>query len=178
MEAEAIDKFLHGYGSGYGYGDGDGFKIKRFKNQDVLYVDGLPCLIDSVHGDFTRVRILTKKDFTETEGYLARYGSSMAHGKTIREALDDAMEKHLSGIGYEEKKRQLLDLFRTRGKIPVKELYMWHGILTGSCRLGRSHFQEEHGLSDDDLLTLDEFVELTRDSFGGDRIRGLKESGD
>jgi hypothetical protein len=55
----------------------------------------------------------------------------------------------------------------------VKELYDWHGLLTGSCRFGRSEFQKEHHLKDTDELTLEQFVALTQAAFGGAKIKEL-----
>ena len=58
-------------------------------------------------------------------------------------------------------------------RLTVKELYSWHGALTGSCRFGRDEFQKEHNLKDEDTLSLEEFVKLTGDAFGGDKVRSL-----
>ena len=99
-----------------------------------------------------------------------------AHGSTIREAIEDAMEKYygnLDFLDFDEAKEKLLAEFEEKGKLTVKELYQWHGILTGSCRFGRSEFQKQHNLKDDDLLSLEEFVKLTEDAFNGEKIRAL-----
>jgi hypothetical protein len=63
--------------------------------------------------------------------------------------------------------------FSKKEKMSVKELYDWHGLITGSCRFGRSAFQKEHHLKDSDELTLKQFVALTQDAFGGAKIKEL-----
>ena len=50
--------------------------------------------------------------------------------------------------------------------------------LTGSCEMGRREFAKSHGYSmkEDELLTVEEFIELTKDSYGGSVIRKLREA--
>ena len=197
MEAE-IKKFLYGYGNGYGsgngYGNGDGSgngygsgngsgngygsgngsgnKIKMFKGCKVYYVDNIPCVFKSVHSNFASVEIINK-DFSTKKAFLGKFENCIAHGDTIRKAIEDARSKYYQSLDFEELKEKLLAEFKNKGKLTVKELYDWHGILTGSCRFGRSQFQAEHNLKDDDLLSLEEFVKLTGSAFGGDKINAL-----
>ena len=201
MEAE-IKKFLYGNGDGSGYGNGDGngngsgngsgygdgngdgngsgsgsgdgnrYKIKMFKSCKVYYVDNIPCVFKSVHSNFASVEIINK-DFSTTKAFLGKFENCIAHGDTIRKAIEDARSKYYQSLDFEEVKEKLLAEFKNKGKLTVKELYDWHGILTGSCRFGRSQFQQEHNLKDDDLLSLEEFVKLTGSAFGGDKINAL-----
>ena len=48
--------------------------------------------------------------------------------------------------------------------------------LTGSCEMGRREFAKSHGYSmkEDELLTVEEFIELTKNSYGGRVIRKLR----
>ena len=109
------------------------------------------------------------------DAFVGRYETAIAHGETIREAIEAAREKYFSKLDFDGQKERLLAEFAEKKTISVKELYRWHGILTGSCEYGRSLFQSEHGLSDDDELTLNEFVKLTKSSYGGDIIARLVE---
>ena len=53
--------------------------------------------------------------------------------------------------------------------------YDWHNILTGSCRMGRDQFVKEHGLDMDAEYTVEYFIKITRNAYGGDVIRQLEE---
>ena len=54
-----------------------------------------------------------------------------------------------------------------------KDLFYYHHILTGSCKIGRETFISNKGLSLDDKTTIREFVELTQYEYGGNIIRKL-----
>ena len=164
----------YGYGYGYGYGSGDGsgsgIKIKQFKGRKVYYVDNIPCVFKSVHENYASVEVIDVNSLELKKAFIGKFENCFAHGETIRDAIEDARSKYYQSLDFEEVKEKLLADFKEKGKLTVKELYNWHGILTGSCRFGRTQFQTEHNLKDDDLLTLEEFVELTKNAFGGDRI--------
>ena len=166
-----------GDGSGYGYGDGYGSKIviKMLHKNSVFEVDNMSFIPLKVKERFVAGISISKKDFSETRCFLGKYENCVAHGNTIKEAILSAQEKYLSSFDFEQKKEQLLKLFEEKGKLTVKELYFWHGALTGSCKFGRSEFQKEHNLKDDDLLSLSEFIKLTENSFGGEKIKLLKQ---
>ena len=185
MEAEIIEKFLIGYGDGYGDGDGDSYgngygdgsgeniSIQTFKGNKVYTIDDIPCYFVKVHDSYAEVRTIDKNSFEETRAFIGKYNGYFAHGNTIREAIEDAMKKCFSNLDFDEVKNKLLAEFKEKGKLTIRELYQWHGILTGSCRFGRSEFQKSHNLKDDDKLSLEEFVNLTKDAFNGDKIEAL-----
>ena len=178
-----------GYGSGYGYGYGDGngdgygdgdgsgygngTKIKQFKGNKVYYVDNIPCIFKSVHENYASVKVIDVNSLELKKAFIGKFENCFAHGATIRDAIEDARSKYYQSLDFDEVKEKLLVEFKEKGKLTVKELYNWHGILTGSCRFGRTQFQTEHNLKDDDMLTLEEFVDLTKNAFGGDRIMCL-----
>ena len=180
------DGYGYGSGSGYGYGSGsgsgsgsgygDGFSLEKIQGKTVFEIDGMAFIPEHVRINFVAGISVSKKDFSEAKCFLGKYGNCIAHGETIKEAMLSAQEKYFSGIDFEQKKFQLLKLFEKKKKLTVKELFGWHGLLTGSCRFGRSEFQKEHNLKDGDLLSLSEFVRLTENSFGGDKIRQLLQS--
>ena len=60
-----------------------------------------------------------------------------------------------------------------RGKAyPTQYFYDWHHRLTGSCDMGRKQFARDHGVDlEHGMMTLTEFLELTKDAYGGDVIR-------
>ena len=64
---------------------------------------------------------------------------------------------------------------RVKGNI-AKDFYLWHNKLTGSCEMGRQAFVNDHGFDiETDMFTVEEFIELTKNSFGGSVIRQLAE---
>ena len=74
-----------------------------------------------------------------------------------------------------------MDAFKTKfpefdTPYPNRDLFAFHHVLTGSCRMGREQFVSNHGISLDGNTTVREFVRLTRDSYGGSVIRKLPES--
>ena len=113
-------------------------------------------------------------NFTTQNAFLGKFENVIAHGDTIRDAITDAKTKYFSQLDFEKIKEMFLKEFSKKEKMSVKELYDWHGLLTGSCRFGRSEFQKKkHHLKDTDELTLGQFVALTQDAFGGLRIKEL-----
>ena len=108
-----------------------------------------------------------------SECFLAKYRGFIAHGDSVKTALRDAQEKYLSSFDFDELKEKLLEEFKDKGSLTVAELFEWHGLLTGSCTFGRQHFQKEHNLKDTDRLTLTQFVSLTQNDFGGEKIKEL-----
>lgn len=173
----------YGYGSGDGSGSGNGsgsgygdeISLITYRGRKVRYVDGIPCVVDSAHESFAAVRVIDTQDFSARDAFVGKFCGCMAHGETIRDAVSDAREKFMSGLDYGSVRERLLAEFRDKGRLTVRELYAWHGALTGSCRFGRTEFQKRHGLDDGDELTLGEFVALCRDEFGGDKIAMLEQ---
>ncbi len=164
-----------GYGYGYGYGDGDG--ITEFKGKKVYQIDSVPTLIDKVHGSYAVGSILNN-DFTLTPCYIAKAGNSFAHGETLKKAKLDAEAKELERMPIEERIKKFHEAFPDANtKIPARQLYDWHHILTGSCQMGRDQFAHQHDIDiDHDEFTVCEFVSLTCHSYGSDSIKRLAES--
>ena len=173
---ERIRQFLSGsgYGSGYGdgSGDGDGDKLE-FLADSTYEIDGISCRFERIHKEWAKVTVISKADFSESLAFIAKYENCFAHGNTIRKAMQDAMEKYFSKLDSELVKERLIAEFKKKKSLTVAELYKWHGALTGSCCFGRSQFQTEHGLKDEDTLSLEEFVELCGNAYGGEKIKKL-----
>lgn len=167
----------YGYGSGYGYGNGNGYSygngLKIVNGRKVFHVDGIPCQPVEVHNIWAKVKIINTKDFTLKECFLAKYHGAIAHGESIKNALRDAQEKYFSSFDFEDLKKKLLEEFAEKGSLTVAELFKWHGLLTGSCTFGRQQFEKENDLKDSDKLTLKQFVKLTQNAYGGEKIKEL-----
>ena len=143
----------------------------------VYQIDSVATIIDSVCGNFAKGYIL-QKDFNLEPCYIAKAGNSFAHGETMKAAYADAGAKELERIPLEER----IERFRkeypdAEEKIPACQLYDWHHILTGSCKMGRDSFAREHGINvDQDSFTIREFIRLTATSYGSDTIRKVAEA--
>ena len=185
MEAvSAADRFAavssgYGYGSGSGSGSGDGYGygdgILSFCGQRVYQIDNVPTLIDRVHGGVARGRIL-RGDLTTESCYIVKQGSLFAHGKTLRKAMDALRDKLFEDMPEEERIAEFVKAHERGKQYPSADYYDWHHRLTGSCDMGRSKFAKSHGyrLTDDELLTVEEFIKLTENSYGGSVIKKLR----
>ena len=183
----------YGYGSGYGDGSGNGSGchyspdsgygrgysdgILSLCGQRVYQIDDVPTLIDHVHGGVAMGRIL-REDLTTERCYIVKQGSLFAHGETLRAAMEALRDKLLEGMPLEERIEEFVKAHEWGKAYPSADYYGWHHKLTGSCEMGRSEFAAAHGykLTADELLTVEEFIDLTKGSYGGDIIRRLQEA--
>lgn len=164
-----------GPGGGYGYGYDDG--VVSFCGQKVYQIDDVPTLIDHVHGNAAKGRIL-RDDLSTEDCYIAKQGSLFAHGVTLRAAMDSLRDKLFEDMPEEERIAEFVKAHEWGKQYPSADYYDWHHRLTGSCDMGRSEFAKRHGyrLTDDELLTVEEFIKLTENSYGGSVIRKLREA--
>ena len=170
-----------GYGSGDGYGDGCGVgfqqkHIKAFCGKAVHQIDGIPTIIDRVHGNIAQGRIL-RDNLTTQKCYIVRNDRYFAHGDTVREAMEALISKEFDGMTEAERIAAFRREFPETDKpYPNKSLFDWHNRLTGSCLAGRRAFVQDHGLSMDGKTTVREFIRLTEDAYGGSTVRRLKKA--
>jgi hypothetical protein len=164
-----------GDGSGYGSGSGDGSGLKSFDKQNVYYIDNIPTVIERVHGNLAK-GFIVNKDLTTEKCYVAKGNDMFAHGATAKEAADALQAKIIAKMDPDEKIEEFLKSFSPGTKYPAKAFYDWHHILTGSCEFGRNAFVKNHGIDlENGIYTVEEFIELTKNDFGGDIIKQLEE---
>ena len=170
------DGYGDGYGDGSGYGYGSGSGIEVINGKRVYMVDGIQTVITNVHVNLARGFILNN-DLTLTPTYIAKCGDFFAHGETAVDAMRDARRKYEDNLPVDERLRLFMETFPDWDKkIPAKELFDWHHRLTGSCEQGRIAFCEAHGLDwTNGEYSVKEFIELTKDAYGGEIIRRLAE---
>ena len=53
--------------------------------------------------------------------------------------------------------------------------FEWHNKLTGSCEFGRNSFIKNHGINLDDMYSVSEFINITKNDYGSEIIRQLGE---
>lgn len=164
----------NGYGNGYisGEGDGDGYyNIKAFNGNIVDYIDGVPTIITQVRGNIA-CGYTVKDDLTLSPCYIAKAGNSFAHGNTLKEAVADAEAKEMEDMPIEERIKKFVEVFGSMDSGHTgKEFYDWHHILTGSCRMGRDEFCKAHDVDLTKKYTVRYFLEITKESYGGDIIK-------
>ena len=158
-----------GDGSGYGYGSGDG--VKSFNRETVYQIDGVNTLIRSVRGNTAHGAILNG-DLMLTSCYIVKQGDIFAHGETLREAMEALRDKLFEDMPEEERIDTFLRETDHEKAYPTQHFYDWHHRLTGSCDMGRKQFARDHGVDlKHGVMTLTEFLELTKNAYGGDVIR-------
>lgn len=161
----------YGYGSGDGYGDGYGDGIKSFNGEPVFRIDGVNTLIRSVRGN-TAHGAIVNENLTLTPCYIVKQENVFAHGETLRGAMEALRDKLFEDMPEEERIDAFLRETDWGKTYPTQYFYDWHHRLTGSCDMGRKQFARDHGVDlEHGMMTLTEFLELTKDAYGGDVIR-------
>lgn len=161
--------FGNGFGSGSGFGD-----VTSFAGDPVNMIDDVPTIIDHVHGNAAKGRILMS-DFTTKDCYVVKNEDGIfAHGDTLREAMDALLEKQFDDMPEEKRIEAFLEAHSEDKKYPAQDLFDWHHRLTGSCMAGRKAFCLNHQIDlEHDSFTVDEFISLTKDDYGGSVIRNM-----
>ena len=160
-----------GYGSGSGSGSGCGDGIKSFNGEPVYRIDGVNTLIRSMRGN-TAHGAIVNNDLTITPCYIVKQGNVFAHGETLREAMESLRDKLFEDMPEDERIAMFLSETDHKKPYPTQYFYDWHHRLTGSCDMGRKQFAYDHGVDlEHGMMTLAEFLELTKDAYGGDVIR-------
>ena len=159
-----------GYGDGSGSGDGSGDGLLSILTQKVYYIDATPTLIFSVKNNVAKAAIVNK-DLTIRSCYVARVGNSFAHGENIKEAVADAERKHLQNTPIEERIKSFNEKFKRGQAYLASEFYAWHTTLTGSCDFGKENFVKQNGIDLNSAMTVESFIELTKNHYGGNIIK-------
>ena len=169
----------NGDGEGYGCGDGGGYGcgyntgLKEINGKTIYRVDRTQTIFTSVRGNVAQ-GFIVQSDLQLTPCFIVKENNKFAHGDTLRDAFTSLQEKLYDDNTEEER----IEVFKKKfpsydEKYDNKDLFAYHHVLTGSCRMGREEFVKDKGLSLDDKTSVREFVELTKDAYGGDIIKEL-----
>ena len=120
---------------------------------------------------------ILQRDLTLKPCYIVKEQNMFAHGDTLHDAFTALQEKLYDDSTEEER----IEAFRKKFPeydIPYlnRDLFAYHHVLTGSCRMGRESYCKDKGISLNDSTTVREFIELTKDSYGSNTIRKLPEA--
>ena len=164
-----------GFGNGFGNGNGYGydFDLKEINGKKVYIVDGTQTIFTSVRGNVAQ-GFIVQSDLQLIPCFIVKENNKFAHGNTLREAFTSLQEKLYDDSTEEER----IEAFKKKfpdydEKYDNKDLFTYHHVLTGSCRMGREEFVKGKGLSLDGKTSVREFVELTKNAYGGDIIKEL-----
>lgn len=164
-----------GSGAGDGLGSGDG-GIKELNGDNVHLIDGIQTIIKSVHGNIAQGFIINS-DLTLQPCYIVKEQNYFAHGDTLHDAFTSLREKLYDDSTEEERIEAFVKEFPDYDTpYPNRDLFDYHHVLTGSCRMGRESFCKDKGINLDDSTTVREFVSLTKDSYGSETIRRLPQA--
>lgn len=167
-----------GFGSsyGYGYGFGDDLGVKEINGNIVCIIDDIPTIITSVRNNIAK-GFIVKNDLQFDPCYIVKENNQFAHGFTLKDAFMSLQEKLYDDSTEEERIEAFMKQFPEYDvKYDNMDLFVYHHVLTGSCRMGREAFMSNKGLSLDGKTSVREFVKLTQDAYGGDIIKKLPEA--
>ena len=162
-----------GYGFGSGYGDG--YNIAIFDNKKVYQIDRIPTIITNIKNNIAKGFIL-QEDFTLQSCFVVKENNLFAHGKTLHEAMTSLNKKLFENLPVEERIGMFLKEIKPDKTYSGQIFFEWHNKLTGSCLMGREQFVKENRLSLEKQYTLNEFIELTKNAYGGEIIKKLEEA--
>lgn len=85
-------------------------------------------------------------------------------------------DKLFEDMPQEERIAAFVEAHKWGDPYSTEDFYDWHHRLTGSCEMGRREFAASKGMeiSEDVKITVAEFIELTKNSYGGSIIRDVK----
>lgn len=168
------DTYGPGYGDDYGHGHGYGRGVKSFDGKTIYLIDKVQTIISTIKGNLAKGFILNS-DFSLSPCYICKGNGYFVHGETLKEAREALRGKILENMNTDETIEQFLSTFKKEKKYPAKDFYDWHHYLTGSCEIGRKSFLRDRNIDFDDMYTVDEFIALCENSYGGETIKELKE---
>lgn len=171
MEEVKILEFIS-YGSGNG--NGYGYGLKSISGKKIYTVDGIATTISHIHGNTAKGTIVNN-DLTETPCFIVKEDKYFAHGKTLAEANAALQDKLFDKMPAEERIAAFWACHKKGVKYPTKDFFEWHHKLTGSCLMGRRQFAKDHGVDIDGEMTVEDFIALTKNAFGGEIIKRLEE---
>ena len=163
------------FGSGNGFGDCYSSGLKNINGKKIYMVDGIAITISHIHGNTAKGTIVNN-DLTETPCYIVKEGKYFAHGKTLAEANAALQDKLFNKMPVEKRIAAFWACHKKGVKYPTKDFFEWHHKLTRSCLMGRQQFAKDHDVDLDGEMTVEEFIALTKNAFGGDIIKRLEEN--
>ena len=135
----------------------------------------MPTIIKSVRDNIAQGFIL-QRDLTLKPCYIVKEQNKFAHGDTLHDAFTALQEKLFDNSTEEERIEAFRKKFPEYDKpYSNRDLFAYHHVLTGSCRMGRESFCQNNDIDLNGSTTVREFVKLTKNSYGSEIICKLPE---
>ena len=165
-----------GYGDGYGDGSGSGYGYgsRSLNGEEIHVIDGVQTIIKNIKKAVAK-GFIVNVDFTMSPCYVVKGNGYFAHGKTIEDARSALTAKIFEDMDSEKAIAEFLRTFKKGKSYSGRLFFDWHHYLTGSCQMGRESFVRDRGLDVDAEYTVDEFIEICGNAYGGEIINQLKE---
>lgn len=139
----------------------------------VYHLEGIPCILYVVVGNAAYGAVIMQ-DMTLRKGIIAKYGSSFAFAEHAKDAYQLAKELSIKkGWEHYEKDPQAFMLANypdPDAPIDRRQLFELHNVLTGSCISGREEYIKDNNISVEGTMTLREFFELCKYTYGRDTL--------
>ena len=165
-----------GYGDGSGSGSGYGNGIKQINGLDVNIIDNIPTVLTEIHGNVAKGFVL-EHNVILRPCFVVREGDEFAHGDTLHDAYRSLQEKRYDNSTTDERIEAFRDKFPEYDTAYSNtDLFTYHHVLTGSCRMGRESFCKSRGIDMNGKTTVRQFIELVKDTYGADIIRLLPQA--
>lgn len=167
------NKNVYNYEYGYDFFFGAG--IESINGMKVVNIDGIPTAISIIKGQVAKGYIVFH-DFSLEKTFVVKAGNYYGHGETIREARQYALGKMYANMDTDAVIDEFVSMFDKDTEYDVGYFYEWHNRLTQSCKQGLDQFAKQHNINlEYDRMTTEEFIDLTKDSFGGEIIKKVAE---
>lgn len=164
----------YGYSTCSGNGSSFSFGVTEINGLKVYIIDDSPTIITSVRANVAQ-GFLLKSDLQTIPCYIVKEKNTFSHGSTLQSAFNCLQEKLYDDSTEEERIEAFKKKFPEYDvKYSNRDLFTYHHVLTGSCKMGREAFVADRGLSLDGKTSVREFVELTKDSYGGKIIKNYQ----
>lgn len=158
---------------GFGYGAGSNYGIKELNGNNVYFIDNIQTIFTYIHNNIAKGYML-QSDLQLKPCYIVKGNNKFAHGETLKDAFNSLQEKLYDNSTDEERIEAFMEKFPEYDvKYDNRDLFFYHHILTGSCKMGREVFCKDKGLSLDGKTSVREFVKLTQNAYGGNIIKKL-----
>ena len=141
----------------------------------IFKIDNVPTAITQIRDNIAKGHIVEHSTVLKP-GYVIKHENLFAHGETLKQARQALEEKIFANMNTDEVIAEFIKTFpKTNKKYAVLDFYTWHNRLTGSCEMGRKSFAKQHNIDiENDKMTVKEFINITKDSFGGNVIQELE----
>ena len=150
--------------------------LLEYNHRRVHRIDGIPTILVSVKGSLAKAMVV-RDDLTLDPCFVAKSDGFFAHGKTAAKAVAAVRVKAMESMPLEERIRRFVAAYPTlQSSAKNADLFDWHGTLTGSCAFGRTKFAKENEIDLSASSTVAEFIEKTKNQYGGNAIAELRKA--